>query len=282
MSKKEITEIVEGAARIAQRMIVYDDELQKNVEVTAEMQEEAWQEYTNLQQSVISVAVCLSRIREKKHYLAYGFNNFADFYKSLGYHPRKAQRLANIGEMVDGKTTHVSLLEGIDQLKLVELTRLSKEMQDVLFAGGEIIAPNGQPLNLKSIRKMPREEFIQALSEKSKENLSKLKADKQLQREEIAALKTKVKKQEATIEGLENLKWKYEPVENNSRSKKEALRRAGEYLDSFVKQMNLITLEEHDSQDVLDRFAQITGTFERIFDDNLAAWRVALMEIRGE
>lgn len=304
MRKKEVESLVEVIDQEKRKMVVYDEESERNVVVTVQMQQEAWSEYQRLQDSVMQVAMSLARISERKLYLALGFNSFKDFYQNAGFSKSQTYRLSaigrtfaprmlqsgsespNVGTPDNGKNSEQSSerevptlgldLSDLGGYKLYELTRLSQESLDTLLNGGELFTPDGEAFTLKKAREMNTRDIVDYITRisrgKKQVSASQLKADVQFLKDEKKVLLNKIKEMEKDVKDARALEDHYGPAKAKMEDQIAKLKEAQAALGSFYRAMNRCGVDEDSPREVVDVFAALSGSIERYVEENQPLW----------
>jgi len=278
------------------KMVVYDDHSEKNVVVTVEMQEAAWFEHDKIKGSIMQIASSLHRIKEKKLYLALGFNNFKDYCESAGFSKRSGYRYAAIGDGVEqlglepGEQNSAlggtNTLESLGVKKMYELFRLSQDQINQLLSGEEIAGGNGEKISLKDLQDMnvaTASKVVSGMTKSKKDNqVGKLKADNALLNAEKKALMDQIKSMEKEVAAARTLEDKYGPTDTRLKDKLARLGQAQEHLGGFYRAINKAGVNPDDPPDVLDIFSALVGSLERTLEENKPTWHSIILTKEAE
>jgi len=279
---------------------IYDDESGELVTITDEMRDEFWDRYEALKGHLFEASKQLYTIKEKRLYLAAGFNSFKAFYESVGISKRNALRQLKVGEKVQllndagaNNTEKVPTLapsvhqnvhhfENMGYVKFYELSRLSQEQFAALMAGEEVA---GYTIN--DFDKMTARELAHTISQvkkgNDKDSVVRLKEKAAILKSENEVLKRYKKETEEELKELRELEMKYGPLERGYRQKIAYMTAAQKHLDAFLKLMKKVKIEEDDAPTVLKQATGIVEAVRNFWTEGQGlAFEARLREVLGE
>ena len=297
---------------------IYDDDSGELVAVTDDMREEFWDRYEALKSHLFEASKQLYTIKEKRLYLAAGFNSFKAFYESAGISKRNALRQLKVGEKIkllsdagannnekvptlapsvhqnvhqdDEKVPtwapsvhqNVHQIENIGYRKFYEITRLSQEQFAALMAGEEVGG-----YTLPDFEKMTARELAHTISQvkkgNDKDSIARLKEKAAKLKSENEVLKQRQEEAEKAIREARELQAKYGPLDNSVKGKLLVLKSAREHMDSFLKLMARIEITPDDTPAVIGAVQGIISVFRTYWgDDQRPGLEAQLMEVLGD
>lgn len=282
------------------KMKVFDDHSGELVEVTEEMRNELSYYRNRRKQAKMVEFESYFMILHKRLYLAAGCHNFAEYCQMEGIGRTKGYDYAKLGDQLkaleakidnDGEEIGSEIMQRamreLGVWKVQALLRIQDADVLQLFKGGSISLEDGTELSYDEIKELPQQDLNAKLRGKDKrkqERMDRLKADKDLLKEENKALKRELEKAKKTLDEDFKRRLMSTKLENNARTRREAIKRAGEYLGSFVNQMNRLhdDLTDEDDPDVIDGFVKLVGSFEYRYEQNSTRWQFKAKDLLGD
>lgn len=292
--KKADLQLAESLKMVAESipLKVFDEDSGKEVTVSADVQREFWDEYNNLQSVLFQASRSLYKIKESKLYLGGGFSSFNQFYSSLGISRSAAKYQAKLGGKIekgslsDPSEEQSSVFKEIGQRRMWEVARLGQEQFNAIVDGMTIESESGEQLSAEIIKSLPQEELAKRITRfntpQKEANVSKMKQDIALLKEEQKELIARLEKQKQAIEDAQALENKFGPVAANYQSKMAALHDAMEHISGFYTAINRAAVTDEDQKEIVEYFSFLWGSMETFMQKNKpVAWQV-ISAVLGE